>query len=199
MKSTYKQNDYAAAILKENAKKNRRNSVLPCKYLCVKMFIHTIKQHCTAADSGRRGDISLWHRHVTISISILQTCWVAKAKSRKYREVFKVKSRVKTRQVREIWSQKFEHKQFPKTETVPGVRKGKRSLLACHTRCKCSMETTLNSVNVKLGIKRERKRSDSVLWQKLLHQQEKVKKQISNMTTHKRLQKLRLHNYCGLT
>ena len=25
-----------------------------------------------------------------------------------------------------------------------GVRKGKRSLLACHTRCKCSMETTHN-------------------------------------------------------
>ena len=24
--------------------------------------------------------------------------------------------------------------------TEPGVRKGKRSLLACHTRCKCSME-----------------------------------------------------------
>ena len=25
--------------------------------------------------------------------------------------------------------------------TEPGVRKGKRSLLASHTRCKCSMET----------------------------------------------------------
>ena len=35
----------------------------------------------------------------------------------------------------------------------PGVRKGKRSLLASHTRCKCSMETTHNSVKVKLGIK----------------------------------------------
>ena len=35
----------------------------------------------------------------------------------------------------------------------PGVRKGKRSLLACHTRCKCSMETIHNSVKVKLGIK----------------------------------------------
>ena len=33
------------------------------------------------------------------------------------------------------------------------VRKGKRSLLASHTRCKCSMETTHNSVEVKLGIK----------------------------------------------
>ena len=28
--------------------------------------------------------------------------------------------------------------------TGPGVRRSKRSLLACHTRCKCSMETTHN-------------------------------------------------------
>ena len=35
----------------------------------------------------------------------------------------------------------------------PGVRKGKRSLLASNTRCKCSMETTRNSVKVKPGIK----------------------------------------------
>ena len=41
----------------------------------------------------------------------------------------------------------------PKRGTEPGVRKGKCSLLACHTRCKCSMETTHNSVKVKLGIK----------------------------------------------
>ena len=32
----------------------------------------------------------------------------------------------------------------PKMGTEPGVKKGKRSLLACHTRCKCSMETTHN-------------------------------------------------------
>ena len=32
----------------------------------------------------------------------------------------------------------------PKMGTEPGVRKGKRSLLACQTRCKCSMETTHN-------------------------------------------------------
>ena len=38
-------------------------------------------------------------------------------------------------------------------ERNPGVRKGKRSLLASHIRCKCSMETTHNSVKVKLGIK----------------------------------------------
>ena len=41
----------------------------------------------------------------------------------------------------------------PKWGTEPGVREGKRSLLACHTRCKCSMETTHNSVKVKVGIK----------------------------------------------
>ena len=35
----------------------------------------------------------------------------------------------------------------------PGARKGKRSLLACHTRCKCSMETTHDSVKIKVGIK----------------------------------------------
>ena len=40
-----------------------------------------------------------------------------------------------------------------KRGTEPGVRKGKRSLLASQTRCKCSMETTRNSVNVKPGIK----------------------------------------------
>ena len=35
----------------------------------------------------------------------------------------------------------------------PGVRKGKRSLLTSHTRCKCSVEITHNSLKVKLGIK----------------------------------------------
>ena len=39
--------------------------------------------------------------------------------------------------------------------TEPGVRKRKRSLLACHTRCKCFMENTHNAVKVKdkVGIK----------------------------------------------
>ena len=41
----------------------------------------------------------------------------------------------------------------PPKGAEPGVRRGKRSLLASHTRCKCSMETTHNSVKVKLGIK----------------------------------------------
>ena len=67
--------------------------------------------------------------------------------------VFKEKSQVKTQQVREIWSQQLEHKQVAKRATEPGVRKGKRSLLACLTRCKCSMETTHNLVKIKLGIK----------------------------------------------
>ena len=72
------------------------------------------------------------------------------AKSKKHREVFKVKSRNKARQVREIWSQQLEHEQVPKGGTESSVRKGKRSLLACPARRKCSKETYLNSV-VKLG------------------------------------------------
>ena len=59
----------------------------------------------------------------------------------------------KTRQVRENWSQKIDEYASPKTRTEPGVRKAKRSLLACHIGCKCSMETSRTSVNVKLGIK----------------------------------------------
>ena len=70
---------------------------------------------------------------------------VKQANSRKYRGVFKVKSRVQTRQILEIWSQQLEHKQVPKRGKEPDVRKGKRSLLACHTRCKCSMETKYNT------------------------------------------------------
>ena len=93
-----------------------------------------------------------------------------------------MKSLEKTRQILENWSQQLEYKQVPKRGTEPGVGKGKyhrgvvfhffvylmnkdteilkikplrhkRSLLACHTRCKCSMETTRNSVKVKLGSK----------------------------------------------
>ena len=76
-----------------------------------------------------------------------------KAKSRKYQGVFEVKSRVKTWQVRGIWSQKLEQKQVPQWGTEPGVWKDKRSLLACHTRHKCSMEICRNSVMVNVGIK----------------------------------------------
>ena len=36
-----------------------------------------------------------------------------------------MKSRVKTWQVRGIWSQQLEHKQVPQWGTEPGVRKGK--------------------------------------------------------------------------
>ena len=59
-----------------------------------------------------------------------------------------MKSREKTRQVRENWSQ---HEQVPKRGTEPGGRKGNLSLLACHTRC--TMEATRNSGKVKLGIR----------------------------------------------
>ena len=87
------------------------------------------------------------HRFVSIIVGVIT---ILEAKSRKYQGVFEVKSRVKTWQVRGIWSQQLEHWQVPKWGTEPGVRKGKRSLLASHTRCKCSMETTHNSVKVKL-------------------------------------------------
>ena len=63
-----------------------------------------------------------------------------------------MKSREKTRQVRENWSQQLEHKQVTKRKER-GVRNGKRSLLACYTRYKCSTENNRNSVKVKLGIK----------------------------------------------
>ena len=38
--------------------------------------------------------------------------------------------------------------------TEPDVRKSKRSLLACHIRCECSIETSrnINSAKVKIGI-----------------------------------------------
>ena len=76
-----------------------------------------------------------------------------KVKSRKYRGIFKVKSREKTRQIQENWSQQLEYKQVQMRGTEPGVLKSKRSLLACHACCKCSMETTSYSLKVKLGIK----------------------------------------------
>ena len=47
----------------------------------------------------------------------------------------------------------MEHTQVPKYVMEPGVRKDKRSLLASHTRCKFSMDTTRNTVKVKPVIK----------------------------------------------
>ena len=63
-----------------------------------------------------------------------------------------MKIREKTRQVQENRSYRLERKQVPKSGTESGVRKGKRSLLACITCCKHSMETTRNSVKVRFGI-----------------------------------------------
>ena len=63
-----------------------------------------------------------------------------------------MKSREKIWQVWENWFQQLEHKQVSKRGTELDVRKGKRSLSACHTRCKYSMKTTRNSVKVKRGI-----------------------------------------------
>ena len=76
------------------------------------------------------------------SVMVCLSMQSSEAKSRKYQGIFEVKSRVKTWQVRGIWSQQLEHKQVPQWGTEPGVRKGKSSLLASHTRCKFSIETT---------------------------------------------------------
>ena len=74
---------------------------------------------------------------------------MTKGKIEKVPRDIQVKSRVKTWQARGIWSQQLEQKHVTKRGTEPGVRKGKRSLLASHTRCKCSMETTHDLVKVK--------------------------------------------------
>ena len=58
----------------------------------------------------------------------------ANSKLEKVPSVFKVKGRVKPRQVRDMWFQQLKHKQVPKRGTEPGVRKGKSSLLACQSR-----------------------------------------------------------------
>ena len=81
------------------------------------------------------------------SVILCQT----KTKSRKYQGVSKVKSRVKT-QIWEIWSEQLEHKQVPKRGRYQMSGRVSVPLLACHTRCTCSIETTRNSVKVKLDI-----------------------------------------------
>ena len=73
-------------------------------------------------------------------------------KSREYRGIFQVKNREKTRQIRENCSQKRSISESKKG-TKQCFRQGKRSLLACHTRCQCFMETTRNSLKVKLGFR----------------------------------------------
>ena len=50
------------------------------------------------------------------------------------------------------WSQQVDHVQL-QNEREPCVRRGKRSLMAWHTRREWSMETSRNSVNVGVGIK----------------------------------------------
>ena len=52
-----------------------------------------------------------------------------------------------------------------KKGTEPGVRNGKCSLFACHTHCKCSMESTRNSVKVKLVIKVKKLMKSLIGWE----------------------------------
>ena len=94
--------------------------------------------------------LSLYQRPISIIVALFTV--PSQAKPRKYRGIFKVKSREN-------------HGRFGKTglnkcsisksqiETEPGVQRGKHSLLACRIRRKYSMETICNSVKVKLGIK----------------------------------------------
>ena len=69
------------------------------------------------------------------------------AKLKKYQGVFNVKSLEKRHdKFGKTGLNNWSISKSPKRETEPGVRKGKRSLLACHahTRCKFSNETTRN-------------------------------------------------------
>ena len=59
----------------------------------------------------------------------------------------------------------------------PGVRRSNCPLLASRTRCNVLWKPP------KLGNKRKRKRSDSVLWQKPLHQQKRQKGKVTTQTT----------------
>ena len=100
-------------------------------------------------------------------------CWIfsnknkLKAKSRKYRGVFKVKSRVKTRQAPEIWSEQLEHKQVPKRGD--GTTTGTVSVPCWHA--------------TPVAIKR--KRSDSILWQIPLYQQKCQKGKVTTKNATK--------------
>ena len=127
---------------------------LPNMYKNAKSYVRDCSKcsECFAFKTGVRHRENISSLIFCILLNQL-TVFMSKAKSRKYQGVFKVKIRVKTWQVWGIWFQELEHKQFPKRGTEQGIRKGKRSLLACQTRCKCSMETTHYSVKVKLGIK----------------------------------------------
>ena len=58
-----------------------------------------------------------------LNISGLKLKKKTKTKARKCRGVSTVKSREKTRQCRENWSQQLEHKQVPKCGTEQGIRK----------------------------------------------------------------------------
>ena len=111
-------------------------------YTCVRCFYIGDCDWCSMLTGDVHSHAHTWSR----PICDLHILYLLRAKSRKYQGVFKVKSRVKTWQNRGIWSQQLEHKQVPKRVTEPGVRKGKRSLPACHTRYQCSMETSRISV-----------------------------------------------------
>ena len=88
----------------------------------VMAYINKIPTHC----SGTCG--YQWQQSQTPTITgISPNTGNEEAKSKKYRGLLKVKSRVKTRQVQGIWSQQFRAQARPQKDgKEPGVWKGKR-------------------------------------------------------------------------
>ena len=78
---------------------------------------------------------------------------VIKTKLSRFRGIYEVKNRKKDTASSENLVSTNSAQANPQKGTEPGVPKGKRSLLTCHTRCKSSMENTRSSVKVGLGIK----------------------------------------------
>ena len=85
--------------------------------------------------------------HITV---ILQYCW---AKSRKYRGIFEEHSPEKNNDKFGKGLVSTSRTYASPKGTGPGVRRSKRPLSACHTRSKCSMETTQNSVKGRVWYK----------------------------------------------
>ena len=118
--------------------------------LCIFMFLKFLPQSKRQSDrfidrQTRQKTICTWipfrgHKH---NNKIMCWLYTHQAKSRKYRGIFEEHSPEKYRQVRKkIGLNKYN---ICKSER-DGTRRSKRHLSACHTRCKCSMETSQNSV-----------------------------------------------------
>ena len=78
------------------------------------------------------------------SIYSFESIWLCESKSRKYWGIFEVKKYRKSWQILEKngLNNKSIIMQVKKKGMEPVVRKGKHYLLACHSYCKCSIETS---------------------------------------------------------